>query len=85
MEIEYTKEQLIKAIKIKQKELGRTPTSYDFENIPIGAFYRVFNSWNDALKCAGFKPNKEYHKYTKEQLIKIIQQISTKIRQNHYY
>ena len=37
MEIKYTKGQLIEAIKNKQKELGRTPTLYDFENIPIAA------------------------------------------------
>lgn len=75
----YTKDQLIEIIKQKEKELGRTPTSSSFDRIPLNAFLKVFGTWNNALVEAGLCLNRERDKYSKEELINIIQYTAKKL------
>jgi hypothetical protein len=52
----YSREQLLSLLKNFYTQNGRIPTKRDF--VPIyGSFFRVFGTWNNAIKEAGFSPN----------------------------
>ncbi len=56
----WGKEQLIKILLVKSKELGRTPKMSDFSrgSPSIPTFFNVFGSWNNALQAAGLPVNR---------------------------
>ena len=69
-----TRAELISLIQQLAKELGRTPRISDLKRYsmpPYTKFYKEFNSWNEALKAAGFSPN--IHICAKSELIAILQ------------
>ena len=84
----YSKEQLIEILQQKAKELGRSPMQKEIKQ--FGAVKRHFGNLNNALMAAGLTPNKrgrkglaaglinkkegKARKYTKEDLINILQQ-----------
>ena len=55
----YTDEQLIQIVKNKAKELGRTPSLTDIEDISRATFFNRFGSWNNVLKIANLEINHE--------------------------
>ena len=60
----YSKEFLVKKLKEKAEELGKTPTKVEVDNdpdMPSGNCYKnTFERYNLAVKAAGLKPNKEF-------------------------
>ncbi|MBQ5812245.1 hypothetical protein IIW29_01555 [Candidatus Saccharibacteria bacterium] len=54
---EYTKQELIRQLKLKNREIGRIPTAADFNNDPGMAsaqtFRKRFGTFENALKAAG--------------------------------
>lgn len=58
----YTPEILIKIIKIMAKKIGAVPARRDFRGGVYKACVRIFGSWNNAVKVAGFTPNKQHGK-----------------------
>lgn len=65
----FTQEDCIVIIQERAKVLGRTPKINEMTN--ISTIYKKFGSWNKALEAAGLQ---QEITYTKEKLIKIIQQ-----------
>jgi len=70
--------QLLNRIKEFHREHGRVPSSRDF-NSSQGTFVRVFGSWTNAVRAAGFEPNKvgghslkSSWRYTDDQLLDAI-------------
>lgn len=72
--INYTKEFLIDELQRFYKENNRVPIYNDFTNNPLypsfSVYSRKFNSWNDALKLAGLKVNRQ--KLNHQEFVKII-------------
>lgn len=78
MASQYTQEELIKLLLEQKKQLKRIPNSREMK--PCFQVYSdAFGSWNNALKVAGLTPKRENNKYSKEDLIKIIQDVAEKI------
>lgn len=72
----YSDEELIEEIKKASQDLGRVPNSKDFEKRkPNASTIRIrFGSWENALKEAGLKKDRQKVKdYTREELIKSLQ------------
>ena len=69
----YTKEELISQVQMLARELGRTPTSVEFEDdsrtVSAMTAIKLFGSWNEFLKVAGLEVNTKTD-YTKEELIR---------------
>lgn len=77
----YSKEYLLQVIKDKAKEVCRTPYAKEIPfNNALSIYARYFGSYNDAVKEAGLKPNREHHKYTKDEIISIIQKTAKKLK-----
>jgi len=80
--VKYTKEELIKKLKLISKKLGKTPTIKDIrkeKNFPSYiSFYFKFGSWNNALKAAKLDLNYEYRFYSKNELLKYLIDFSNK-------
>lgn len=78
-----SKEQLIDELKEVAKLLGHVPSSVDLDRLAKNSIYfstriykKVFGSWNNALKKAGFKPNLEVHKgLSDEEILDIAKKI----------
>ncbi|MFB7351122.1 homing endonuclease associated repeat-containing protein [Bacillus thuringiensis] len=68
---EYTKEELIEIIQEKARELHRTPKINEIKHVTL--IRNEFGSWKKALEAAGL-PALKKRGYTKEELIKIIQE-----------
>ncbi len=75
--IKYSKDELINEIKRFVNEFKRIPISKDFEKLngypSRKTFFNIFGNFNDAIRCAGFKPIGINHKdnkikYNKEYL-----------------
>jgi len=73
----YTKQELIENLIKISEELGRAPRIRHLTYPSLEAYKRVFGSWSNALKAAGFTPL-DQSKYTKERLIGILKQIYAK-------
>lgn len=67
----YTKKNLIEILQQKATELGRPPKQREVKQ--AGAIIRSFGSFNAGLKAAELNPAKK-REYTREDLIKILQQ-----------
>lgn len=74
----WTKEEIIQAVKNFYSQEGRLPRNRDF--IASNGKYpsppkvvREFGSWNQAIKEAGFIPTQIHKIWTKEEIIKVIQ------------
>lgn len=52
----YSRAELLAQLKEKYKLSGKVPKTTDFAN--FGSFYRLFGSWNNALRIAGFPLNR---------------------------
>ncbi|MGB9791746.1 MAG: homing endonuclease associated repeat-containing protein, partial [Thermacetogeniaceae bacterium] len=83
------RELLIKRLKDKARELGRVPTRTDFNN-NVKVFCRVFGSWGNALRAAGFparKLDRLYYRYlqgqdfkpTKEDCVEALRRLSQEL------
>lgn len=78
-----SKEQLIDELKEVAKLLGHVPSSVDLDRLAKNSIYfstriykKVFGSWNNALKQAGFKPNSEVQKgLSDEEILDIAKKI----------
>ena len=72
----WTKKELISALKKLRKALGRTPKSTDLKEDltvpPLSAYLRTFSTWNNALKAAGLR-------YTEEEMIFLLQKRSEEL------
>ena len=59
-----SKEEILKAIRLKSQELGRTPTKRDMDadpNMPSSYFVRIVcNGYSNAIAEAGLVPNMNY-------------------------
>lgn len=74
----YTKEELIKILQKKAKELGRSPKQKEVKQSET--IKRVFGSFNKGLEAAGLTTRKKSDQiYTKEELIAILQQKSKEL------
>lgn len=74
----YTREELINIVKEKTNELKRAPLSSKMRNPYVQTFINEFGSWNDVLSEIGVKPKKEFNKFTRDDLIKILQDAAQK-------
>ncbi|MCT6515373.1 hypothetical protein N0B30_22350 (plasmid) [Bacillus subtilis] len=68
---DQTEEELIEYLQEKAKELGRPPQGNEIKH--TGAIINCFGSFNKGLEAAGLTPGRR-KKYSKEQLIEILQQ-----------
>ncbi|MCY9186657.1 homing endonuclease associated repeat-containing protein [Bacillus halotolerans] len=68
---DQTEEELIEYLQQKAKELGRPPQGNEIKH--TGAIINWFGSFNKGLEAAGLTPGRR-KKYSKEQLIAILQQ-----------
>lgn len=73
---DWTKEELISALKRLNRALGRTPKNTDLKEDltmpPLSAYLRTFGTWNNALKAAGLR-------YTEEEMIFLLQKRSEEL------
>lgn len=80
----YTEDILIGQIKSLAEELGRVPQFNDFNGregyASTSAFIARFRSWNEALRAAGFDPNREFSFYTNEELIQQLKNIGLRVK-----
>ncbi|KXS45579.1 MAG: hypothetical protein AWU54_315 [Candidatus Frackibacter sp. T328-2] len=57
----FSKQKLLKMLKIKAKELGKTPTKEDINNdkrmASSATYYNKFESYTEACRKAGLEPN----------------------------
>ena len=71
----FTKAKLISILQSKAKELNKTPSALELQDVIPNTWYtfaRHFGSFNNAIKEAGLTPTIEFHKFTKEELIQIL-------------
>ncbi|MEX3914329.1 hypothetical protein AB4672_21385 [Bacillus paralicheniformis] len=68
---DQTEEELIEYLQEKAKDLGRPPQGNEIKH--TGAIINCFGSFNKGLEAAGLTPGRR-KKYSKEQLIEILQQ-----------
>ncbi|MBO3794335.1 homing endonuclease associated repeat-containing protein [Bacillus subtilis] len=73
---DQTEEELIEYLQQKAKELGRPPQGNEIKH--TGAIINCFGSFNKGLEAAGLTPGRR-KKYSKEQLIEILQQKSKEL------
>lgn len=68
-EVTISDEELISMLRDRILELGYVPTmqaaAEDYKLPSVTTYQRHFNSWNNAIKLAGFKPNKAGRKTKK--------------------
>jgi hypothetical protein len=73
----YTAADLVAAIKQVGEELGRSPTSEEFQQHPetptFHLIYRHFDTWGEAVEAAGFEPNNHVREYSREELLAIVE------------
>lgn len=81
----YSKKELLQIIQDYSKELKRTPMMKDIalnKNFPsINRFLKNFGTWNNLLKKAKLEIN-SVSGYTKEELIKILKNLSKKLNRS---
>lgn len=73
-----SREELVDALTDVAEELGYNPTRDDMQEFgpySPNPYYRVFDSWNDALRAAGLDVNQ--HDATREELLVEIQRLAT--------
>jgi len=88
--IDYSKEDLQKEMCRVSKEHcgGETPTKREMKQygeISESTYYRIFGSWNEAVKQCGFKVNEVYSKtdreYEREELVSELRRLSEEYRE----
>lgn len=75
--MEVSRDEVLNAIRTLSDELGRPPTSREFDDdAPPStvAVRSLFDSWNDALEVAGYEPHIEYR--SDEEIIDAIQALA---------
>lgn len=79
------REDLIQHITELSNEIGEKPSAADIQRAddrpPISRYYAVFESWEEALQTAGYKPHKHSntHSQTERQLLRYIHELSEEI------
>jgi Zn finger protein HypA/HybF involved in hydrogenase expression len=76
--IKFSKKELISNLKKKKIELNRTPREKDMNNPNYFIYAKIFGSWNNALKKAGFN-NNGIKKYTNEEIINLYIELCVKL------
>lgn len=74
----YDRKQLISQLRAKFHELGRSPLTQEIEDDPkmasMQTFRRQFGSYTAALKSANLPPAPRYNGYTRDELIRQLQE-----------
>lgn len=77
--------ELIQILNNFHEDIGRAPTMFDFTGNPkypdVGCYKRKFGSWNNALAIAGLKIRKKVKRYDTNELIQILRDKSTELKQ----
>ena len=78
-----TDKALIREMKMLAKELGRTPTSTEFDSdyrtSSMATVRNHFGSWNNGIKAAGLNINVERRRFTREEKLKQIIDLASEL------
>jgi len=77
-----SQEVLLDALRELAEELGETPTAAKMNKqgqFSSSTYKRRFGRWNDALRAAGFEPNKRGPKISENKLIEALQDLADEI------
>jgi len=73
------RDELIQEIRRLEAELGKVPSSADMNEsgqYSAPPYYRVFDSWNNAIKEAGYEPRKTRNPRSKDDLLTELRRVS---------
>ena len=74
---------LIREIKMLVRELGRTPTSAEFDadyrTSSMATIRNHFGSWNNGVKAAGLRVNGERRRFTKEEKLNQVRKMALEL------
>lgn len=75
----FSKCELIRELRRLEQELDKIPSAAEMNELgeySVPPYYRVFGSWNNALKEAGYEPTQISRRWSKEELVTELRRVS---------